>query len=95
MKYPIRLSIGCLLIPIITACQNSIEPSLAKKPVTIPKQCLHPAKVNDIWKLEPILAERGLIDESMSKEEKAKAINAYIAEKYAQYQSCLKGSKKK
>ena len=62
--------------------------------VKIPQRCAQPAPVHDIWKLEPILVKRGEINDSMSREQKEKLIRAYIADKNAQYEICLKGIKK-
>ena len=60
----------------------------------IPIACIQPAPVEDIWKLEPILVEKGRITTEMSKGQKEKAIKEYIAKKNAQYKLCLKGGKK-
>ena len=89
-----------LSLLLISACQNSVDTATdtsndkKKTPLIAPQFCAQPAPVHDIWKLEPILIKRGEINDSMSKAQKEKKIRAYIAEKNAQYQICLKGSKK-
>ncbi|WP_196137685.1 hypothetical protein [Aliikangiella sp. G2MR2-5] len=71
--------------------ENSHSQDVIVKP---PYACQKPAPVKDIWALEPLLIKRGEIVESMTREEREKAIQAYIARQYAQYKLCIKGGKK-
>lgn len=95
--------ICCVLL--VSACQNASDQTQTPQSTTeltdssavstkIPVACKQPAFVEDIWKLEPILVEKGAITTEMSKGDKEKVIKEYIAKKNAQYKLCLKGSKK-
>ncbi|MHC9511084.1 hypothetical protein [Kangiella sp. M94] len=53
--------------------------------------CSAPAPVKDIWKLEPMLIEKGLITEEMDKEQRELVIRNYINKKNSVYENCLKG----
>ena len=50
--------------------------------------CGSPRMVQDIWKLEPMLTEKGLIKADMTSDQKEKIIRGYIAQKNEQYQKC-------
>lgn len=81
----------CLLF---AACQtNSNEMlDLADNTKKGPKlNCSAPPPVQDIWKLEPILIDKGLITENMSREQREAAIREYIRNKNAKYENCSKG----
>lgn len=53
--------------------------------------CSAPASVKDIWKLEPMLIEKGVITEVMDKEQRELVIRDYINKKNSVYENCLKG----
>lgn len=54
--------------------------------------CSVPPPVKDIWKLEPMLIEKGLITEGMNKAEREAIIRDYINKKNSAYEKCLKGN---
>ncbi len=79
----------------LIACQtNSNEnENAAENTIKGPKlNCSAPPPVNDIWKLEPMLLEKGLITEEMSKEQRESAIREYIRKKNAKFENCSKGA---
>ncbi len=59
----------------------------------IPTQCRKLSPVVDIWALVPLLTKKGLIKQSMSRDEKRNIIQEYIKNKNLQYQKCTKKTK--
>lgn len=53
--------------------------------------CSSPPPVKDIWVLEPMLIEQGLITQDMDKEQRETVIRNYIKKKNSTYEKCLKG----
>lgn len=53
--------------------------------------CSAPAPVKDIWALEPMLIDKGLITNDMNKEQREAVIREYINKKNSVYENCLKG----
>ncbi len=64
--------------------------SNSKLPIIKPN-CSAPPPIENIWVLEPMLTEKGLIKEGMSQEKKESVIRSYIHKKNQQYSRCLKG----
>lgn len=66
----------------LAACASEPASSAGPKPVVQPKPaCSAPPPVADIWKLEPLLIEQGLIVAEMSREQREQAIRTYIQKK--------------
>ncbi|MBD3654368.1 hypothetical protein [Kangiella sp.] len=57
----------------------------------VPPICSAPPPVKDIWVLEPMLIEKGLITEDMDKKQREAVIREYINKKNSVYENCLKG----
>ena len=55
--------------------------------------CSTPPPPQNIWKLEPVLKEKGLITEGMTQSEKEQVIRDYINKKNSAYIKCVKGKK--
>ncbi|ACV27225.1 hypothetical protein [Kangiella koreensis] len=74
--------------------QQATDSKLQFNPHKGPVQpiCSAPAPIQDIWKLEPMLIDKGLITESMDKEQRETVIREYIKKKNSAYDQCLKGS---
>lgn len=73
---------------VLTACQSA-EP--AQVPPATPKQtCSAPPPVRDIWALEPMLTEKGLIKPDMSRDQKEQIIRDYIRDRNQRYKDCNK-----
>lgn len=53
--------------------------------------CSAPVPVKDIWALEPMLIDKGLITNDMNKEQREVVIREYINKKNSVYENCLKG----
>lgn len=72
---------------------SGIEPSSSFNPHNgpVPPICSAPPPVKNIWVLEPMLIEKGLITEDMDKEQREAVINNYIKKKNSTYEKCLKG----
>lgn len=68
---------------------SAIQVDNASNPIKV--TCNTPRMVQDIWKLEPMLTEKGLIKADMNRDEKEKIIRSYIAKKNEQYQKCNQG----
>lgn len=85
--------IGLMLL---ASCANKgTEPtndSVTNDPVQ--PVCSAPPAPQNIWKLEPMLKEKGLITEDMTHSEKEQVIRDYINKKNATYINCVKGTKK-
>jgi len=98
-KRPIRtgfsrtLSTRLLLLAVATtlmaACASEPAISATTSPVTSPTpKCSAPPPVRDIWKLEPMLTEQGLITTDMTGEQKERVIRDYIGKKNEFYLNC-------
>lgn len=98
MRYSLLLM--CLLAFLgLAACKNDVQAEEATSehsfnPQKGPVQpiCSTPAPIQDIWKLEPMLIEKGLITEDMDREQRETVIRDYINKKNSAYDQCLKGS---
>ncbi|MCW8857811.1 MAG: hypothetical protein OQJ95_10645 [Kangiella sp.] len=102
------LLLACLISAItLVACKNDVHPEKEgierhesndsetqfnphKGPVK--PICSAPAPIQDIWKLEPMLIEKGLITEDMDKQQRETVIRDYINKKNSAYDKCLKGN---
>ncbi|AKE52446.1 hypothetical protein TQ33_1499 [Kangiella geojedonensis] len=71
--------------------QMAPPPSLEDK--KIQPVCSAPPPPQNIWKLEPVLKEKGLITEDMTRPEKEQVIRDYINKKNSAYIKCVKGKK--
>jgi hypothetical protein len=70
------------LLSTIAACASETANTTAPAPTKPPKPaCSAPPPIHDIWKLEPMLTEQGLITSEMSREQKETAIRDYIRKK--------------
>ncbi|MDQ7051105.1 MAG: hypothetical protein Q9M92_16900 [Enterobacterales bacterium] len=67
----------------------------SRSAVKIPISCKQLVKVQDIWRLEPMLLKSGKIKESMDQAEKETIIHQYIEAKNRQYKACLSSKGKK
>ena len=87
-----RAALAALLSVFAAACTSTAsEP--AQTAASSPKlNCSAPPKVKDIWALEPMLTEKGLIVPSMSSEEKETVIRDYIRKKDEAFKNCNKKS---
>lgn len=66
----------------ISACAGEPVAPANPAPASQPKPvCSAPPPIHDIWKLEPLLVEQGLITSTMSREQKEAAIRDYIRKK--------------
>lgn len=104
----IYLSLFCsLLALLLVACKNDVQSevevleeqqSTGSDPQFNPHKgpvkpvCSAPAPIQDIWQLEPMLIDKGLITEDMDKEQRETVIRDYIKKKNSAYDKCLKGS---
>lgn len=53
--------------------------------------CSTPPAPQNIWKLEPMLKQKGLIKDGMTKHQKEETIRNYINKKNSAYTQCIKG----
>ena len=88
------MSFACCIV--LSACQSppqTVNQSPNKLPAKPPSNlnCSAPPPIENIWKLEPMLVEQGLIKPEMSKQDKETVIREYIRKKNAKYQHCRKG----
>ena len=92
-----KIILIALSLAALTACSNHNEESDSSKEhkrKPIAPVCSAPAMPQNIWKLEPILKDKGLITEEMSKEQKEKVIRDYITKRNSAYiEKCEKGNK--
>ncbi|HEY9030730.1 MAG TPA: hypothetical protein VIM93_05160 [Kangiella sp.] len=96
-----------LLVLLLVACKNDVQSEVEvleeqqgtdsdlqfnphKGPVK--PVCSAPAPIQDRWKLESMLIDKGLITEDMDKEQRETVIRDYIKKKNSAYDKCLKGS---
>lgn len=72
--------------------QSSQESLTAESSGAIKKRiCSSPPAPQNIWKLEPILKQKGLIKDGMTKKQKEQIIRDYINKKNSAYTQCIKG----
>ncbi|PXF63127.1 hypothetical protein [Kangiella spongicola] len=72
--------------------QSSQEESTSEGSGTIRNRiCTSPPAPQNIWKLEPMLKQKGLIKDGMTKQQKEQIIRDYINKKNSAYTQCIKG----
>ncbi len=101
-----RLILLCFISLALVACKNEVQAesevvenhSVEDSSTTfnphkgpIKPICSSPPPVENIWALEPMLIEKGLITQDMSKEQREAVIRNYINNKNSIYEKCLKG----
>lgn len=101
-----RPVVCCIAGLILVACKNDVkaesevvenhsldESSTTFNPHKGPIQpiCSTPPSAKNIWALEPMLIEKGLITQDMDKEQREAVIRNYIKKKNLTYEKCLKG----
>jgi hypothetical protein len=81
-----------LSISTLTACANHQNDSVTEHhDQPIKRICSPPPAPQNIWKLEPMLKDKGLIKDGMSREQKEVIIRDYINKKNSAYTKCDTG----
>lgn len=81
-----------LFIGLLFACSNHADnTSEQSNGMPINRICSAPPAPQNIWKLEPMLKDKGLIKEDMTRKQKEEIIRNYINKKNSAYTKCVKG----
>ncbi len=88
-----QLFIGLSVTMCLAACQStSTDLENSPTPLSVkPVNCSAPPLIENIWKLEPMLKDKGLITDAMNKEQKEQVIREYIRKKNSKFENCSKG----
>ncbi|RDX36445.1 hypothetical protein DZA50_05115 [Kangiella sp. HD9-110m-PIT-SAG07] len=88
------LSLALLsLLAVSCANQNTGTSDEGVNETPIKPMCSAPPMPQNIWKLEPMLKQKGLITDDMTRSEKETVIRDYINKKNSAYINCVKGKK--